>query len=453
MIRSQGSRAWGIPWLGLPLSGVLALGSAAYSLLSLDPPSAGGGPAVSSTSTATELTTALDRPARAPDREAELRRGESLGSVLLGLGVEQASVHQAALAAARFVDLRQLRAGTPWRAYLDDEGALDRFDLVLATRGELTVRRSEGEWLSQWRPFDRRLRVRSVQGALDGSLEASVGRAGGPTELAYEMADVLQWDLDFTRDLRRGDEFRLLFEEVLIEGHEPRPERVLAVSYGRSEGRRIEAFFFGEGKNAGYYDAEGRPLRKLFLRSPMPYSRVTSGYSSRRFHPVLGVFRPHYGVDYGAPVGTPVRVTASGTVVSAGWDGGGGKTIKVRHSNGYLTAYLHLSRFARGVRSGAIVRQGDVIGFVGATGLATGPHLDYRVQLNGRWINPQSIKSVPAEPISKLDQPVFVVSRDAMRLSLETGEPYAPPRTLLASRTSAPASSLGEGAPASGFQR
>ena len=167
----------------------------------------------------------------------------------------------------------------------------------------------------------------------------------------------------------------------------------------------------------------------------------------RRFHPVLKVARPHYGVDYGAPVGTPVRVTASGTVEFAGWDGGGGRTVKVRHANGYLTGYLHLSRFAEGIRRGVRVRQGDRIGYVGATGLASGPHLDYRVQHNGRWIDPLSIRSVPAEPIGDVARADFLRQRDAMRQALATGVPWTPPAgpaaaapaTQLAERGEAPA--------------
>lgn len=452
MTRTHMRGSWGIPWLGLPLSGVLALTGAAHSFWTLDPV-VGPGETVAAGLPSDLGAGEPDAPVRIPDRQSEIRRGETLGSILLGLGVEPDDVHQVALAAARHIELRQLRAGTPWRAYLDTEGRLDRFQIVLAERGELTIDRAEEGWRPDWHAFARQARVRTVRGTLEGSLEASMGRAGAAPELAYEMAEVLQWDLDFSRDLRRGDEFRVLFEEVLVEGYEPRPDRVLAVSYGRPEGSQIEAYFFGEGDGAGYYDAEGRPLQKMFLRSPMLYSRVTSGFSSRRFHPVLGSYRPHYGVDYGAPVGTPVRVTASGTVISAGWDGGGGKTIKVRHANGYKTAYLHLSRFASGIRSGAVVRQGDVIGFVGATGLATGPHLDYRVQLNGRWINPLSLKSVPAEPISNRLRTAFVSRREAMRASLETGEAFAPPGTVLASHAAVATRGAASGTSASGRKR
>lgn len=164
-------------------------------------------------------------------------------------------------------------------------------------------------------------------------------------------------------------------------------------------------------------------MRKMFLRSPLRYSRVTSRFSNRRFHPILKRYRPHHGVDYGAPAGTPARVTANGTVRFAGWDGGGGKTVKVRHPNGYLTAYLHLSRFGPGVRSGRRVSQGDIIGYVGSTGLATASHLDYRVQRNGRWIDPLSLRSIPADPVPTDKLPEFLAWRDRLRQSLFDGVP------------------------------
>jgi murein DD-endopeptidase MepM/ murein hydrolase activator NlpD len=155
------------------------------------------------------------------------------------------------------------------------------------------------------------------------------------------------------------------------------------------------------------------------LRSPLRFSRITSRFTGRRFHPILKTYRPHYGVDYGAPTGTPVRVTANGVVRFAARDRGGGNTVKVRHPNGYLTAYLHLSRFASGIRSGHRVSQGDVIGYVGSTGLATGPHLDYRIQRDGRWINPLTLDNKPAEPISEEQLPAFLAWRDELRLALE----------------------------------
>jgi len=163
------------------------------------------------------------------------------------------------------------------------------------------------------------------------------------------------------------------------------------------------------------------------LRSPLKFSRVTSRFSRHRFHPILKRYQPHYGVDYGAPVGTPVHATAHGTVTFAGWNGGGGRMIKIRHAKGYLTGYLHLSRIASGVRPGVRVSQGQLIGYVGATGLATGPHLDYRVQLHGRWIDPLRIDNVKADPLDAQELERFRACRDALRASLETGEPLVLP--------------------------
>jgi murein DD-endopeptidase MepM/ murein hydrolase activator NlpD len=425
-----------VPWLGLPLGGVLALAVAAqfawdstlFEPTELERTLVAADPAVLAAGLALEPAADPRRPART----AALKRGETLGGVLIDLGLTADEAHQAATASARYVDVRQLKSGTPWAIYRDAEGVFDRFELTIEERGELALDRDGASWTPSWREYRRETRIRTVRGELVGSLEASMSRAGAPVELAYAVAEVLQWDLDFTRDLRRGDSFRVLFEETAVEGYSARPSRVLAVDYGRAGGRHLEAYRFGAGAASGYYDAEGRPLQKLFLRSPLPYSRVTSRFSQSRFHPVLKSFRPHYGVDYGAPVGTPVRVTASGTVVSAGWDGGGGKTVKVRHPNGFLTCYLHLSGYAAGVRSGALVRQGEVVGYVGSTGLATGPHLDYRVQQNGRWIDPLSIKSVPAEPISKLRRNEFEAVRTAMRASLDTGREFEPPAVVVA---------------------
>jgi murein DD-endopeptidase MepM/ murein hydrolase activator NlpD len=366
---------------------------------------------------AASATTVANSEARGegePDRVHTLRSGDTLGAALRDLGLPPAQAERAAEAASRYVNPRQLRPGLRIAAYLDGTVPA-KFALALSGQGELSVERGGEEWLPSWRPYRRESRTRTLHGVLEGSLEESVTAAGADPALAYAMADVLQWDLDFNRDLKRGDRFDVRFEEVYVEGRYFDLERILALSYGQS-GHRLEVFQYG---SAGtYYDAEGRPAEKMFLRAPLPYSRVTSKFSKHRFHPVLKVVRPHYGVDYGAPVGTPVRVTAAGTVISAGWEGGGGKTIKVRHPNGYVTGYLHLSGYAKGIRAGVRVRQGDLIGYVGKTGLASGPHLDYRVQRDGSWIDPQSLKSVPSPPLDAAQLSDFRVVRDALRAEL-----------------------------------
>lgn len=372
-----------------------------------------------------------------PDRVRTLRSGDTLGKALRDLGFASDEAERAANAASVYVNPRQLRPGMRVAAFLASSdgptasGAAEsrslaqpaRFELAVAGRGHLSVERGGEEWLPTFRPYRRELRTRAVHGTLSGSLESSVAAAGADSDLAYAMADVLQWDLDFNRDLQPGDRFDVLFEEVHLEGSYFGIERVLALSYAQAN-RKLEVFRFGS--DGAFYDPEGRPSEKMFLRAPLPYSRVTSKFSARRFHPVLKIHRPHYGVDYGAPVGTPVRVTAAGTVLHAGWDGGGGKTVKVRHPNGFVTCYLHLSGFAAGVRAGSRVRQGELIGYVGATGLASGPHLDYRVQRNGTWIDPQSLKSVPGPPLDAVQLADFRAVRDAVRpLLAGTAQPPA----------------------------
>jgi len=363
----------------------------------------------------TEPLAGLDLPL-----ELAFQRGETLGQVLNELGLEASAAQSMIAELSQHVDVRRLRPQDRYAALVDEDGRLQGLRVTLDGKGRAVVRRQGDTWHSSWSEFVEVAETEVIRGVLEGSLESSIRRAGGETVVAYVMADVLQWDLDFNRDLRLGDRFEVLYEKIYVDGDFHRVGSVVALSYGNDD-RVLEAYQFGE--DAGHYDGQGRPLRKLFLKSPLRYSRVTSGFSSRRFHPVSKRYRPHYGVDYGAPVGTPVRVTGSGVVQSAGWDRGGGKTVKVRHPNGYVTAYLHLSRFADGVRSGTRVGQGEVIGYVGSTGVSTGPHLDYRMQKGGRWINPLAFKSEPAPPIPPEKLQEFEAVRDRYRLALETGEP------------------------------
>lgn len=350
--------------------------------------------------------------------------GQTLSDVLDEIELEVEDSGGLIAEIGRFADLKRIKPRDLY-SVRSDGTRLVSFELVLSGRGAAAAQWSNdgSGWAGSWREFERAVRTHAVAGVLEGSLEGSIAQAGGDPRLAILMSEVLQWDLDFTRDLRLGDRFRAIYETVYLDGTYESLGEIAALVY-ENGGRTMEAYRFGgEGR---YYDAEGRPLRKMFLRSPMRYSRVTSRFSHRRFHPVLKRYRPHYGVDYGAPTGTPVRATANGRVVFAGWNGGGGRTVKVRHPNGYLTAYLHLSRFASGVSSGRSVRQGQVIGYVGSTGLSTGPHLDYRVQRAGRWIDPLSLKSEPAEPLPEAQLDDFYARRDALRRALadvaETGE-------------------------------
>ena len=354
--------------------------------------------------------------------EHVIRRGDTLDGVLRRAGVPEAELFQASTAVSEVLDPRKLRARDSFYSMVHRDQGLVGIRLPRRGQGVVVADRDQGVWTSRYRPYRRSHVRRLVRGELQGALESSIRRAGGPSNLAAGMARVLQWDVDFNRDLRVGDRFEILFDELLLDGQVQGVDQIQALRY-RNRDRWLEAYRFPDGEPAEggsnrYYDADGQPLQRQFLRSPLRYSRVTSRFSSSRFHPILKRRMPHYGVDYGAPVGTPVRATADGTVVSAGVRGGGGRTVRLRHANGYLTAYLHLSGYAQGVRAGARVDQGQVIGYVGSSGLSTGPHLDYRVQSNGRWINPANLVSEPVPPLADALLPAFLERRDALRHEL-----------------------------------
>ncbi len=366
--------------------------------------------------------------------ENRIRRGDTLDRVLQRAGVPDSELHQASAAVSEVLDPRRLRARDPVVSMVRPGGELVGISLPRPGHGVVVAERRDGVWRGRYRPFRRAHVRRSVAGELRGPLESSIRRAGAPPSLANSMAGVLQWDLDFNRDLRLGDRFEIVYDELLLDGKVEGIAAVHALRY-RNRERWVEAYRFGGDEVGGetvfgdgevvaaagadrYYDGEGQPLRRQFLRSPLPYSRVTSRFSLNRFHPILKRRMPHYGVDYGAPVGTPVRATADGTVLSAGTRGGGGRTVRLRHANGYLTAYLHLSGYAEGIRSGRRVQQGDVVGYVGSSGLSTGPHLDYRVQRNGRWINPATLVNESVPPLADTLLPAFLQHRDALRREL-----------------------------------
>jgi murein DD-endopeptidase MepM/ murein hydrolase activator NlpD len=363
-------------------------------------------------------TTPWIRQARVPV-ESKLLRGETAVDVFGKLGLQGVQLRAATDALASKVNLRSLKAGNHYSAFFNSDASLASFEMILDGSGRVEMTREGDRWQSDWQPFQRRVEVRSLQGTLAGSMEESIREAGGPPSLAYRLADVFQWDLDFTKDLKRGDRFEVLYQEVRLDGKFHDVGTILAAIYD-NHGRLHEAYRYGDA--SVYYDGDGSPMRKMFLRSPLRYSpRITSAFSLHRFHPVLKEYRPHYGVDYGAPVGTPVQVTANGTVISAGWDQGGGNVVKIQHGGSYVTAYLHLSRFAPGIRPGARVRQGDIIAFTGATGLASGPHLDYRVKCHDQWIDPLTLQGVRDEPIPGSRMASFRTWRDNLRTGLREG--------------------------------
>jgi murein DD-endopeptidase MepM/ murein hydrolase activator NlpD len=297
------------------------------------------------------------------------------------------------------LDPRRLRPGTVFAGHRSSDGRLEHLRVVLDLRTELELERTGSGVCVKRVEREVASEVLRIEGVVESSLFAAVADAGGRPDLAVRLAEIFQWDIDFLRDLRSGDRFTAIVDSQSVDGEFYQYGIIFAARFV-NQGRSLDAIVYPDANGRlGYYDLEGKPLRKQFLRSPLKFSRITSRFSMHRFHPVLKKTIPHYGVDYGAPVGTAVHATADGVVQYVGVKGGAGKMVRVRHPNGYETSYLHLSRYGQGVRVGARVGQGQVLGFVGSSGLSTGPHLDYRVTLNGKWINPLSISSPPADPL------------------------------------------------------
>jgi murein DD-endopeptidase MepM/ murein hydrolase activator NlpD len=332
-------------------------------------------------------------------RSATLSRGGTMSGLLGELGAPAHEVQEWVAAAARALDLRALPVGLEAGGVLDYHGVLSSVRLTPDWRSAVVLERTAQGVRArrEERPVEREMVV--VRGTVSNSLIAAVAAAGEEEILALSLADLFQWDVDFHREVRTGDTFAMLVERVRSDGRTVAYGPIVAAEYVNA-GRSCTAVRYAvTAGSPGYYDRQGRPLRKQFLRAPLRYTRVTSRFSLSRKHPVLGRRMPHWGVDYGAPVGTPVMVTGDGVVSFVGWLGGGGNTVKVRHGGGYVTAYLHLSRAAAGTRAGVRVRQGQVIGYVGSTGLSTGPHLDYRVTRNGSHVNPVRVGGEPAPPL------------------------------------------------------
>jgi len=299
------------------------------------------------------------------------------------------------------LDPRRLRPGTAFEGVQSAAGDLLELRVVLDIRSALCLVRHGDEIRCERIEEPLTSDVLRLEGEITSSLFEAVEAAGGRPELAVQMAEIFQWDIDFLRDIRRGDRFVVVADLQTVNGSFYRYGTVFACRFVNG-GRVLDAIAYPDSEgDIGYYDLEGQPLRKMFLRSPLKFSRITSRFSGSRFHPVLKRRMPHYGVDYGAPVGTPVRVTAGGSVTFVGRKSGAGRMVTVRHANSFETNYLHLSRYGAGIRKGARVSQGQVIGFVGSSGLSTGPHLDYRVKQGGRWINPLTIASPPAKPLDE----------------------------------------------------
>jgi murein DD-endopeptidase MepM/ murein hydrolase activator NlpD len=289
----------------------------------------------------------------------------------------------------------------------------------------LIVQRQDESLTARKEIFEYNTRHQLAVGTIKDSLFLAADAAGLPASLTMSLADIFAWDIDFHVDIRTDDSFAVLYVERYLKGRSSQPGRILAAGI-ENKGKSYWAFSFGQDGKEAYYDQDGRALRKAFLKSPLKYSRISSTFSHRRFHPILKTYRPHLGVDYAAPAGTPIRSIGDGKIAFAGWKSGYGRYIKIKHNNTYASTYGHLKSFAKGIQRGKHVRQGDVIGYVGATGLATGPHLDFRLLKNEQFINPLKVNFPSADPVAKEEMTEFKKQVEQYLLEIKNGKAVSP---------------------------
>ena len=339
---------------------------------------------------------------------------------------------EAAIAAARPVfDLRQLRSDRPYRLVRTFDGALREFEYEIDANRFLRIvsrHRDQPDLLdAEVVPYDTHTAVVAVHGRIDvdhSSVIAAMEETGETIQLAMTLAEIFGGQIDFESDLQPGDSFDVLVEKSSHDGQFSGYGAILGARF-MADGRDLRALRWTD-PGAGttdFYDENGRSLKRFFLRSPLRFEpRVTSGFSRSRLHPVFRTYRAHLGIDYGAPAGAAVLSVAAGTVISAGWSGGGGNMVRIRHASGFESYYLHLSAFGKGIHGGVHVDQGRLIGLVGATGTATGPHLDYRLKKNGVFVNPliEHRKLPPGDPIPAAQLPAFRAQRDLTLQALST---------------------------------
>lgn len=366
---------------------------------------------------------AEESPAEGQAREAAgitrgvVEKGDTIAKVL-GSAADD-GIQQYVSAAQRVFSLRSFREGQPYVVVTDPEsGRVTRFEYEIDGRRRLVVEGDEAP-SARVEPIEYVTLLATAEGVIGDNLFQAVADIGESPQLALRLAELFGSEINFIRDLQEGDSFRVLVEKRYREGEYKGYGRVLAASF-TNKGKTYEAFLFRDGQGRPqHYNSKGENLHKTLLQAPLAFTRLTSRFTHSRKHPILGTSRPHLGVDYGAPTGTPVKAVGDGVVVKRGWAGGYGNQIILKHTAGLESMYAHLSGYARGLSQGQRVRQGQVIGFVGSTGLSTGPHLDFRLRQNGNFINPAKAINPRGEPVSRRNMGEFTRTVAAARDYLE----------------------------------
>lgn len=331
-----------------------------------------------------------------------VKSGDTLASIFAKKGIPSTTTHKIARLNEQTKRLRYIKPGQEIRLMLDDERQLRKMKYIPDITSTLLIQRGEDQSFSS-QIINYQLDAYPVyrEGTIESSLFEAAANADIPEDVIMDLVAIFGWDVDFSLDIRKGDRFGIVYEELYKDDVKIRNGRILSAEFV-NDGKTYRAVYYTDPKgDSDYFTPDGKSMRKAFLRSPVEFSRISSRFTNKRWHPLLSKWRSHKGVDYAARRGTPVRASGDGKVIFAGTKGGYGRLIVIRHGGRYTTAYGHLHRYARGLRSGKKVKQGQVIGYVGSSGLATGPHLHYEFRVNGVHRNPLTVKLPEAQPVNE----------------------------------------------------
>jgi murein DD-endopeptidase MepM/ murein hydrolase activator NlpD len=349
-----------------------------------------------------------------------IKKGDTI-SALLGNYLSTQEIIQLAQQSKKIFPLSKLCIGQPYKLFIID-GQFNSFLYDIDRDEQLLIQQHDNEFEISRIPIDYDVTTEVVSGTITSSLFDAVAKIGEEAELAIDLAEIFAWDIDFILDIRDGDSFHAVIEKRFLKGRPAGYGRILAAEFV-NQGKSYRAILFSDGNgNTNYYDPDGRNLRKGFLKAPLAFTHISSGFTMRRFHPITKTWKAHPAIDYVAPTGTPIKTVGEGTVERIGKNRGNGNFIEIHHPNGYSTLYLHMSKFAKGIKKGKRVNPGQIIGYVGATGLATGPHLCFRMRKNGMPINPNKVKMPTAPAVSSENMAEFRTLAAPLLARLRGGE-------------------------------
>ncbi len=352
-----------------------------------------------------EITPQQAEAAVAPEPETRLtwqafkiKSGDTLSSLFKKAGLNDGTMLSVIHGEGEADKLQRLYAGETIRFAIDSEGELAAIELQRNLLETLKIEKQESSYIGQTEQREPESKPAFASGTIDGSLYLAARDAGLNDRLTMELAGIFGWDIDFVYDVRKGDQFEVVYEELYLDGEKFNTGRILSARFVNRGKENIAVLYTDSNGDSDYYTPDGKSMRKAFLRTPID-ARISSSFNLQRRHPVLDVVRPHEGTDYAAPPGSPIKAAGNGRVQFSGWKGGYGRTIVLKHGDNITTLYAHMSRIGKGMKTGARVKQGDIIGYVGSSGMVTGPHLHYEFRVNGSPRNSRTVKLPDAQPI------------------------------------------------------